>query len=86
MSTFQRIGFAFGSTVALAIAGTIYQRVFANALLPLVDPEGTFSTPVMWLDNLVPVIIVMLLLAVWVWVVFGAVQDEKAVDRRRVRR
>jgi hypothetical protein len=39
-----------------------------------------------WLDNLVPIVLVILLLAVWVWVIAGAVQDERTVDRRRVRR
>ena len=86
MATYQRIGVAFVWTIGLAIGGLVYNRVFADALLPLVDPDGTFSTPVTWLDNLVPVILVILLLAVWVWVIAGAVQDERTVDRRRVRR
>lgn len=86
MATFQRIGYALAATVALALVGLIYQRVFVNALYPLIDPNGIFSTPVVWLEQLVPVVIVMLLLAVWVWVVVGAVQDERTVDRRRVRR
>jgi hypothetical protein len=34
----------------------------------------------------VPIVLVILLLAVWVWVIAGAVQDERTVDRRRVRR
>jgi len=86
MATYQRIGVAIIWTVALAVAGLLYNRVFKGALYPLVDPDGIFSTPVVWLDNLVPVVIVILLLAVWVWVIAGAVQDERTVDRRRVRR
>jgi type II secretory pathway pseudopilin PulG len=39
----------------------------------------------MWLENLVPIVIVAILLATWAWVIAGAVQDEKTVDRRRVR-
>jgi len=86
MATYQRIAVAFVWTVGTAIGGLVYNRVFTDALLPLVDPDGTFSTPVTWLDNLVPVILVLLLLAVWIWVIAGAVQDERTVDRRRVRR
>jgi hypothetical protein len=86
MATYRRIGVAIIWTIGLAMAGLIYNRVFVSALLPLVDPNGTFSTPVTWLDNLVPVVIVILLLAVWIWVIAGAVQDERTVDRRRVRR
>jgi hypothetical protein len=86
MSTWQRIGVAMFWTLALMVGGLVYNRVFVAELLPLVDPDGTFSAPVLVLDRLVPVILVMLLLAVWVWVIAGAVQDERTVDRRRVRR
>ena len=86
MATYQRIGVAIAWTVALALAGILYQRVFVDSLLPIVDTDGIFSTPVVWLDRLIPVVIVVLLLAVWVWVIAGAVTDERTVDRRRVRR
>ena len=86
MSTWQRIGVALVWTVGLMLGGLIYNEVFAAELLPMIDPDGIFSMPVIWLDRLAPVIIVMLLLAVWAWVIAGAVQDERTVDRRRVRR
>jgi hypothetical protein len=86
MSTWQRFGVGLFSTIAAMIGGLVYNRVFVDALLPLVDPGGRFSQPVIWLDNLVPIVLVMLLLAVWAWVIAGAVQDERTVDRRRVRR
>lgn len=86
MATYQRIGVAIVWTVALAVAGLLYQRVFVGALLPIVDTDGLFSTPVVWLDRIIPVVVVILLLAVWLWVIWGAVQDERTVDRRRVRR
>jgi len=86
MSTFRRFGVGLITTVALMVAGLIYNRVFTGALLPLVDPEGTFSTPVVWLDNIVPVVIVMILLATWVWVIAGVAKNERAVENRRVRR
>ena len=86
MSTWQRLRYAFVSTVALAMAGIVYSEVFSESLMPVVDNDGMFSTPLIWLDRLAPVIIVGLLLAVWVWFIAGAVQDERTVDRRRVRR
>jgi len=86
MATWQRIGVALVWTVGNMVAGLIYNRVFVDSLLPLVDTNGTFSTPVVWLDRIVPIVIVVLVLAVWVWVIAGAVQDERTVDRRRVRR
>jgi hypothetical protein len=86
MSTWNRLRFAFVSTVGLGILGIIYTQVFSATLLPTIDKNGIFSTPVIWLDNIVPIIIAVLLLTVWVWVIAGAVQDERNVDRRRVRR
>jgi len=86
MSTWQRIRFAFVSTIALSFGGILYVQVFSETLLPLIDKDGLFSTPVVWLDNLVPLILAGLTLAIWIWVIAGAVQDERTVDRRRVRR
>ena len=86
MSTWQRIGVAIFTTIGLMVAGLLYNEVFVSNLLPIVDLSGTFSTPVVWLNRIVPIVIVTILLAVWAWVIAGAVQDERAVDRRRVRR
>jgi len=85
VSTFQRIGVAMFSTISLMIGGLIYNEVFVAALLPVIPTSGPFSTPITWLENLVPLILVMLLLVVWAWVVIGAVEDEKTVRRSRVR-
>jgi hypothetical protein len=86
MSTWQRIGLAMFWTLGLMIGGIMYQRVFVDTLMPIVDMNGKFTTPVVWLERVVPVVLVILALAVWIWVIAGAVQDERTVDRRRVRR
>ena len=86
MATWQRIGYALFATVGLAVGGLLYNEVFVQGLLPIVPTEGAFGTPVVWLDNLVPIVLLVLLGAVWTWVVAGAVQDERRVDQRRVRR
>jgi hypothetical protein len=83
MAAWRRFGVALFYTIGLAIGGIFYRQVFVNELLPLVDPDGTFSTPVLWLDNIVPLVLLIILLAVWAWVIAGAVQDERTVDRRR---
>ena len=85
MSTWQRIGAALKITVALGVAGILYQQVFVESLVGLVNPDGLFSQPVLILERIVPIVIVTILLATWIWVIAGAVQDERTVDRRRVR-
>jgi hypothetical protein len=82
MATWQRIGVAMFWTIGLLIGGLLYNRVFVGNIMPLVDTGGTFSTPVVWLENLMPIVLLVLLLAVWAWVIAGAVQDERTVDRR----
>lgn len=86
MATWKRFGVALFYTLALATGGIFYAEVFQGTLLPLVDPNGTFSQPVMIMERIVPIVLLVILGAVWLWTIAGAVQDEKAVDRRRVRR
>jgi len=86
MSTWQRLRFAFISTIASAVGAILYTQVFSQVIFPMVDKDGLFSTPVIWLDRLVPLILAAFVLLVWIWVIAGAVQDERTVDRRRVRR
>ena len=86
MSTFRRFGVAMFYTFALAIGGVFYSSVFVDGLLPLVQEGGTFSQPVFIMNRIVPIALLVILLAVWIWVVAGAVQDETTVDRRRIRR
>jgi len=86
MSTWQRFGVAIFWTIGSMIGGLLYNEVFLAELLPLVDTDGQFGAPVVWLEALVPLILLALLAAVWAWVIAGAVQDERRVDARRVRR
>lgn len=85
MATWQRIGVAVFYTLGLLVGGVLYNEVFVAELVPVVDPSGTFSTPVLILERIVPIVLLVILLAVWGWVVAGAVQDEQTVSRRRIR-
>lgn len=85
MATWQRIAVAVTWTISITVGGILYQRVFVGTLLPLVDMDGKFVTPVIWMDRIAPLALVILLVAVWTWVIAGAVQDEQTVNRRQVR-
>jgi len=86
MATWQRIGVGLKFTVGLMLAGVLYQQVFINELLPLVAEDGIFSQPVFIMEKVVPSVLLIILVAVWAWVIAGAVQDERTVDRRVRRR
>jgi hypothetical protein len=84
VSHFQRFGVAMIWTIGLSIAAILYQQVWVGELFPRIDQGGTFSTPAVWLNRLVPLVIVILLLAVWAWVISGAIEDERTTRRRRL--
>ena len=85
MATWQRIGVALFFTIGLAVGAVLYTQVFVQTLVPVVDMDGQFSQPVVILEAIVPIILLVLLAAVWLWVIAGAVQDERTVQTRRVR-
>jgi len=80
MPTWQRIGVALAYTIGLMVGALLYNEVFVQGLF--IDMSGTFSTPVVWLERIVPAVLLILLVAVWGWVIVGAVQDERSVTRR----
>jgi hypothetical protein len=86
MSTFQRIGVAVAWTLGMLLAGLLYNEVFVAEIYPLIDTSAEFATPAVWLMRIFPIVVLVLLAAPWLWVIAGAVQDEKTVNRRRVRR
>jgi hypothetical protein len=85
MATWQRIGVALFFTIGIAVGALLYNEVFIQTLLPVVDMSGQFSQPVAILEAIVPIVLLVLLAAVWLWVIAGAVQDERTVQTRRVR-
>jgi hypothetical protein len=85
MATWLRIGVALAYTIALMVGALLYSEVFVQTLLPIVDMDGQFSQPVAILEVLVPVVLLVLLAAVWLWVIAGSVQDERTIRTRRVR-
>ena len=85
MATWQRIGVALFFTIGIAVGALLYNEVFIQTLLPVVDMSGQFSQPVAILEAIVPIVLLVLLGAVWLWVIAGAVQDERTVQTRRVR-
>lgn len=86
MSQYVRIRFGVAATVALAALAIVWYQV----VVPIIDlgesgakHSGTFSWVVEDLSTIGPVLIVVLLLVVWVYVLVGGVQQERARRPRR---
>jgi len=86
MSTFGRFAYGFYATIAVAIGALFYNEVFVENLLEFAPEEGPFAAPVGYLEIVVPIVLLTILLAVWVWVIVGGVQEERRVEQRQVRR
>ena len=85
MSQWQRFGYALFGTIALAVLAIVWFRVGVEHLIPLVEAHpGPFDQPVTWMETIVPACILILLLALWAWVLVGSVQEERS-GRRFVR-
>ena len=85
MSTFGRFAYGFYATIAVAIGGLFYNEIFVENLLQFAPTEGPFAAPVEYLQIIVPIVLLTILLAVWVWVIVGGVQEERRVEQQRIR-
>lgn len=86
MSTFIRLAVTFQATVAVAIGAFFYNTVFIENLLQYAPESGPFAAPVGHLQVVVPIVLVTILAAVWSWLIYGAVQEERRVEQRRMPR
>ena len=84
MSTFARFAVTFQATIAIAIGAFFYQQVFRAHLLEFAPTSGPFAAPVGVIEYVVPIVLLTMLAAVWTWMIYGSVQEERAAQRRRV--
>jgi len=84
MSTFVRFAVTFQATIAIAIGAFFYQQVFREHLLQFAPTSGPFAAPVGLIEYIVPIVLVTMLAAVWTWMIYGSVQEERATRRRRI--
>jgi hypothetical protein len=81
----SRIQFALIVTIVDMTMAIIHFRVGVAFLYPLArDHPGPFSPLIGQLEAVIPLVLMLALLFVWGYVVYGAVQDERSVNRRRV--
>ena len=86
MSTFLRFAVTFQATIAIAIGAFFYNEVFVEHLLDIAPESGPFAAPVGHAEYIVPIVLLTMLGAVWTWMIYGTVQEERRVEQRRLRR
>lgn len=81
-----RLRYALFATVLDIIVAIIYFRVGEGQLFDLASNHpGPFSPLIAQMQAVFPIVLMLGLLFPWGWVIYGSVQTEKTVDRRRVR-
>jgi len=72
----RRFQYGVGATIGLGGLALIYQQVF-TPIFDMADSNGPFTHVLTSAHNVVPILIVVLLLAVWIWMVVAPVQQER---------
>lgn len=85
MAFIARLQFALIATVVDLAAAIVYFRVGTENLFPIArNHPGPFSPLIGQMEAVFPVILMLGLLFPWGFLVYGAVQEERSVQRRRV--
>lgn len=84
MSQIRRYAFAMKMTLVMGLAAIIHFRVGVEQIYPLArgDFSGPFTGIIDIIEFVVPLAIVIIVLATWVWVLISPVQEERTVRRR----
>lgn len=87
MSTWRRLVIAAQIWIAIGAVAILYYQVFKLHTQPMAEGEhsGPFTPVVGQVDTIVPVVLMAIGVGVLVWVLVGAVQDERSRNRRPVR-
>lgn len=81
-----RLKYALYATVLDLAVAIVYFRAGVGELFVVArNHPGPFSPLIGQMEAVFPLVLMLGLLFPWAWVVYGAVQRERSVDRRRVR-
>lgn len=81
MSQINRIAFGFFTTVGMAMVSAIYIRAGLPLLARLENGDGPLSSIAPEARIVIPLAIIIIELSTLAYVVFGSVEEEKAVSR-----
>lgn len=81
-----RLRYALYATVLDLAVAIVYFRAGVGELFPIATThQGPFSPVIGQMEAVFPLVLMLGILFPWAYVIYGAVQRERAVDQRRVR-
>lgn len=85
MGLFGRLKIVMVTTIGVGFLGIIFNELGRDLIQRIKDQDGPFSALAGQVETMVPLVLVLLLLGVLAWFLVSSVQEERTVDRRRVR-
>lgn len=81
-----RLRYALYATILDIAVAIVYFRAGVGSLFPVArNHQGPFSPVIGQMEAVFPLVLMLGILFPWAYVIYGAVQRERSVDRRRVR-
>jgi len=84
MSHVRRVGVGMTLAFATFVLGFMLDAVFSELLALDAGQQGPFAFRGT-IESVLPVFVPMFLLGITLWIIWGAVQEERREERRRVR-
>jgi len=85
MGFFSRFGIVVGTVVSVGVVAIVLQNV-GQTIAGRIDPDAPFGEIAGQVQDLGPIVLSLLLLAIVVWFIVSTVQEERTVETRRRRR
>lgn len=85
MGLFGRLKIVMVTTIGVGFLGIIFNELGRDLIQRIKEQDGPFSALAGQVETMVPLVLVLLLLGVLAWFLVSSVQEERTVDRRRVR-
>lgn len=85
MGFFSRFSIVVGTVISVGVVAIVLQRV-GETIVPRIDSDAPFGELAGQVQNLGPIVLSLMLLAIVVWFIVSTVQEERTVETRRRRR
>lgn len=85
MGIFRRLQVLGATIIGVGFVGVVYNELGRDLISRVKEQDGPFSGLAGQVESIVPLVLAGFLLAIVLWFIASTIQEERAVDRRRVR-
>lgn len=74
-----------GTIIGVGFVGVVFNEIGRDLIARVEEQDGPFSGVAGQVETIVPLVLAGLLLAAVLWFIASAIQEERSVNRRRIR-